>query len=296
MKIIKIDNLKDYQKYLLCLLLFFHEFCKKNNIDYSLIDGTLLGAVRERKMIEWDDDVDVCLTRKNLEKLKKAFESYNGRYRLNCLPNQRFSRKGKKDFLFIHHQLIDTKCSTQRYNIDIFTVDYLGDDLRLANKAIKKSRLFWKLSSIGPTFHLPSLKHSNSFGKNLLNLTIIIFFPLAFCIHFILNRLIIRRYIIFEKKCLSFGEESKYFTIEPFLGRFGISDDNIVGDGYSQVELNGNAFMAFAKYELYLKKTYGNYMVPPPVKERAPEHSLIEKKPIFIEDDLQLKNYLSRIK
>lgn len=54
---------------LLVLLEKFHEFCVENDIRYSLHGGTLLGAVREKGFIPWDDDLDVSLTRKEYEKL-----------------------------------------------------------------------------------------------------------------------------------------------------------------------------------------------------------------------------------
>lgn len=293
---VKISDLKTYQKYLLGMLVFFDEFCFYHNINYSLIDGTLLGAARDGKVIEWDDDIDICLTRDNLDKLINSFKEYDGRYHLNLISERPFKRNGKRDFVFIHTQLVDKKCSSQRYNIDIFTVDYLGNDYRIAKKAIKKSIFYWKLFTIGPTFHKPTIKKFNTFRKNFINLIVIIFFPIFWIVHFVLNKAIVFFYLKYEKKFLSYDEDSKYYTIEPFLGRFGISSDNIVSDGYSRLTLNGYSFMVFSKFKLYLEKTYGDYMTPPPEKDRKPEHSMIWKTPIIIEDDLQLNNRISKIK
>ncbi len=46
--------------------------CKKCNIKYNIIAGTLLGAVRHKGYIPWDDDADVALLRPEYEKFRKA--------------------------------------------------------------------------------------------------------------------------------------------------------------------------------------------------------------------------------
>ena len=48
--------------------------CKKCNIHYNIIAGTLLGAVRHGGFIPWDDDADVALLRSEYEKFRKACE------------------------------------------------------------------------------------------------------------------------------------------------------------------------------------------------------------------------------
>ncbi len=53
------------------LLRIFHELCQKHNLCYWLDYGTLLGCVRHKGFIPWDDDLDVAMPREDYEKIKK---------------------------------------------------------------------------------------------------------------------------------------------------------------------------------------------------------------------------------
>ena len=52
------------------LLCKFDLFCKSNDVEYFLIYGTLLGAVRHKGFIPWDDDIDLAMDTDNFKKLK----------------------------------------------------------------------------------------------------------------------------------------------------------------------------------------------------------------------------------
>ena len=148
--------MEQYHKRLMKLLVFFDDLCRKNGIKYTAIDGTLLGAVRQQGMIPWDADIDVALTPKELEKLKKAFDNYEGRYYFNYLPNH---YKGTKhNWADIRGgRIVDKKCSSAIFGIDVFTIDFLGDDLSYAERTVNVYKLYAKLCRFTTALHVPSL-------------------------------------------------------------------------------------------------------------------------------------------
>lgn len=64
------DNiLKQIQSTELEILIYFDNFCKENHLKYSLSGGTLLGAIRHKGFIPWDDDVDCMMMREDYDRL-----------------------------------------------------------------------------------------------------------------------------------------------------------------------------------------------------------------------------------
>ena len=68
------EELRTLQLIELELLLEIDRICRKNGITYILLGGTLLGAVRHKGFIPWDDDADICMTYDQYEKLTDAFK------------------------------------------------------------------------------------------------------------------------------------------------------------------------------------------------------------------------------
>ena len=69
--VVTAEQLEQIKKKGLYILKEFDRVCRENNLRYSLIYGTLLGAVRHGGFIPWDDDVDVCMLREDYEKLRR---------------------------------------------------------------------------------------------------------------------------------------------------------------------------------------------------------------------------------
>ncbi len=65
------ERLNAHQAHLKALFASFIEVAEKNGLDYWISDGTLLGAVRERDIIKWDDDVDLQIPEATLDQLKR---------------------------------------------------------------------------------------------------------------------------------------------------------------------------------------------------------------------------------
>ena len=78
------ELLRELQLKQLDMLVYFRDFCEKNNLTFWLIGGGLIGALREGGFVPWDDDVDVMLPREDYEKLPALWreQGMDGRFRL----------------------------------------------------------------------------------------------------------------------------------------------------------------------------------------------------------------------
>ena len=65
-------DIREVQKKLLMILIEFDRICRKHNIKYSLEGGTLLGAIKYKGFVPWDDDIDIVMERPEYERFLKV--------------------------------------------------------------------------------------------------------------------------------------------------------------------------------------------------------------------------------
>jgi len=103
------SNLNDLQKALLVQLIEFDRICRSHDIKYSLHGGTLLGAVREKGFIPWDDDIDITMMRSEYRKLVLALADEPNSFIISSMdtPRFRFENQNNMEFTYIDVILYD---------------------------------------------------------------------------------------------------------------------------------------------------------------------------------------------
>lgn len=116
-------DLKVTQEKLLELMISFDRFCREHDICYTLHGGTMLGAVREKGFIPWDDDMDIAMTRAEFEKLEGALTDDSGYHVVGNIKKQ-FRQIGENNYwvdIFICDH-ISQKPSEQKLKLLLLTV------------------------------------------------------------------------------------------------------------------------------------------------------------------------------
>ncbi len=152
-------SIKEYQQKVMEVLRVFDEICKKHNIKYFLMYGTLMGAVRHKGFIPWDDDVDVIMPREEYEKLRKVCkEELSEEYALVDAYVTRdytftYGRLRKKDTTYIINcEIANNYCSG--IYIDIIYYDYLSENKLLAAIQKRTYRNYHRIVSFGYSQHI----------------------------------------------------------------------------------------------------------------------------------------------
>lgn len=257
------DQIKHVQAIELKNLTVLEDVCSKIGIEFFVYGGTLIGAVRHKGFIPWDDDLDVAMLREDYEKFIAEADQYlPSEYVLQTpyhnretpYPYTKLRLKGTKYVEYGYHKLN----MEQGIYVDIYPIDHLPDDERLYRKQFKKyqfySRLYaWRqcpyLDDQSKTVRITIkrwLKFVGSFALKLLSQK------------YLVKRIdqIATKYNQTETKRrgnLNFPKPTNYFyEIQPF--------EKGVFEGYP-VWLPRN-------WDLHLTSRYGDYMQLPSENER----------------------------
>lgn len=144
-------NIKEVQAELLVLAKKLHAFCVGQGIHYSIHGGTMLGAIREKGFISWDDDIDVTFTREEFQRFEKAYET---------APLEGVVLSNDK----LYPRLIMKRERHPIVWIDVFIYDYISGNRFLRTCKIAKLK-YYILLSRNP--ELLTLTKQNSKGNPL---------------------------------------------------------------------------------------------------------------------------------
>ena len=109
-----------------------HAFCMENGIQYTLAYGSMIGAVRHKGFIPWDDDIDLWMTRPNFERFCASYKSKHG-YRLMSVYDKdnysNYTRIYEVDKTWVNSP---SKACAKDVGvwIDVFPVDGINDNLK----------------------------------------------------------------------------------------------------------------------------------------------------------------------
>lgn len=135
------------------LLRLFDKICEKHNIEYWIDYGTLLGAIRHRGFVPWDDDVDISMTRTNYEKFIKIFpeeinkiEEIKDKIIISKLtkPHENYPNNcNEQDILNNGTFILFFQCAYKKpfVHFDVFPKDYILDEGLTPDRNEKQTQL-----------------------------------------------------------------------------------------------------------------------------------------------------------
>lgn len=260
MKKIDLEELKVIQ---MDVLEAIHTFCIDNDIRYSLACGTLLGAVRHKGYIPWDDDIDIYLLREDYNKLMRLFpQQYNGWCRIVSLDRDdnwdRCYAKAYDDRTVFVENAVYNK--TIGVGIDVYPIDNVPDSEKGWRIYNKIRRQFQKLS----WFKWMKVLEGRSFYKNMV---VYIVKGMLFCIS---SR---RMAMLLNRIAQLFNKEKRIYVFETCQGMYG--KNRFKKDCFNDIKeipFEDRKFMAFSNYDEYLSNHFGNYMALPPKEKQVLHH------------------------
>lgn len=264
-------TMQEHRKILLNELMFVTKLCDKNNIKYFLYGGTLLGAVKYKGFIPWDDDIDIALLRDDYEKLLKLLEeNETDEYKVLHIYNT-------KDYYYPFAKLVSKKTKLVEnareikelgVYIDIFPFDGILDDYE---KALHKTRVAMNLASrrmrIKNNIPKSSMKKKENKQVSYKKLK-----------DFIYGYLDIRSRILgynFLAKHLDRKVRKHKVADCNYVSRYKYHDEVFKKSFFEEqgiYEFEGHKFKSVKNYDEFLKQLYGDYMKELPKEMQRSHH------------------------
>lgn len=261
-------ELKELQAIELRLLKQVDEVCRRENIRYFLAEGTMLGAVREKGIIPWDDDVDIAMPRPDYERFVAICQKEELPFRMCCTATE--PRYG---YTYGKVMAPDTELIEDVGNrggvdmgvfVDIFPLDGAGNSPEEALAWAKKNRLLHALVVASNwRRYKPSLWRNKK--QEIIRLA-------AFVItRFTKPGWLAKR---LEKRYKSIPYESSSYVYSPMSMRPGY---NVAPRVWLEetvcMDFEDSKFPVPVGYHEWLTDHYHDYMTPPPPEKRGSVHS-----------------------
>lgn len=257
-------TLQEIQQESFKVLLKIKQIFDENNWKYYLAYGTLIGAVRHKGFIPWDDDIDIWVPRPDYEKFinycienkEKLYPFELHHYRTNdkyIYPIARFSDSRYK---------IDYD-NTKDYGLGLFVDIYPLDGSNKNDKLLKK-----RIDLVKRLICLCGSKQMIKGNNKIKNIIKIPFYQ-------IIKRLKIAKLLEKDDKLAQKYHFDNYDYVDCICWANTLAYVN-----KEELDLNSNTFLKFngydfrvpSKYDKILRKTYGDYMILPPEKDRIGHH------------------------
>ena len=254
---------KECKNRLIKMLEYLDELCRKNNIKYSIIGGTAIGALRHKGFIPWDDDIDIILLQNEYEKLKTILINDNN-------PHYRVLYPGiSNTYYFPGMKLVDKKTSLKEdlgikiddYGlfIDILCYNSFPDNKIQQKIYLLKNKIFDKFIYYG---FITDIKNSKNIFKIVRKM--------------ISNKIGIKKILTYKINLLQHynNKETKYlYSCWPVYSLDNELQERKNFSEYMDIKFENINVMITKNYDEVLTKTFGNYMEPPP-KENRRSHNL----------------------